>query len=141
MKGKRSTVVLDLKKAGLRGTAQRVALLSRLRDTHAPVSIEELVRKGEGEFDTATAYRILDAFVEAKLASRSMLTKGRAVYEATGHHHHHAVCRSCSRIVDIEACVPAALDERVRKAAGFASIDDHALEFFGLCTSCSKKRR
>lgn len=140
MNGKGSIASADLRKAGLRGTKQRVALLSLLRASGMPLSIEELVRKGKGEFDTATAYRMLDAFVATRLANRSILSKGRAAYEATDHHHHHAVCRSCARIVDIETCISPALDERVRKAAGFASIDDHALEFFGLCSSCSKKR-
>lgn len=135
-----NAVAADLKRAGLRGTTQRAALLAALRKAKRPVSIEELVRASDAAFDTATAYRILDAFVAARLATRSSLAKGRATYEAVGDHHHHAVCRVCGRIVDVEACLPPALDERVRKAAGFAVIDDHALDFFGLCQPCSRKR-
>jgi Fe2+ or Zn2+ uptake regulation protein len=134
-----ATVAEDLRRAGLRGTKQRIKLLALLRAASAPIAVEELVRKGRGEFDTATAYRILDALVDAKLAARPSLAKGRAQYEATGDHHHHAVCRSCDRVVDVEACLPSALDERVRRAAGFALIDDHALEFFGLCNLCAKR--
>lgn len=138
MEGKR--LAADLREAGLRSTKQRVLLLALVRKATKPVSVETLVREGKGVFDTATAYRILDAFVDVQLATRSLIAKGKALYEASGRHHHHAVCRSCARVVDIEACVPAALDERVRRAAGFATIDDHALEFFGLCRSCSAVR-
>lgn len=104
-----------------------------------PQTVEELVRNGKGEFDTATAYRMLEAFAAAGLARRVVLTHDRALYEAAGVHHHHAICRVCGRIVDVEACLPRTLDERVREAAGFACIDDHTLEFLGVCRPCAKK--
>ncbi len=129
-----------LKEAGLRATTQRVALLSALLHSSSPLSVEALVLAGKGAFDTATAYRMLDAFLEAGLARRIELAQGRALYERTGSHHHHAVCTVCGSIKDVEACLPKSLDERVRTSAGFARIDDHALEFFGVCTVCAKKQ-
>lgn len=126
----------DLKNAGLRATRQRIALLTLLRKASKPLAIEELVGQGKGSFDPATAYRMLDSFIGAGLARRIDLAQGRALFEAAGAHHHHAMCVECGRIVDVEACLPKALDERVRSAAGFSQIDDHALEFFGICASC-----
>lgn len=128
-----------LRAAGLRATRQRIALLTLLKKGSVPQTVEELVRNGKGEFDTATAYRMLEAFAAAGLARRVVLTHDRALYEAAGAHHHHAICRVCGRIVDVEACLPRTLDERVREAAGFARIDDHALEFLGVCRPCAKK--
>lgn len=134
-----STIEDDLRRAGLRATKQRVALLTILRSLHTPLAVEDLVRKGKGAFDTATAYRILDAFVEVGLARALAFSKDRTHYEASGVHHHHAICTSCGKIVDVAACLPRMLDERVRNVAGFASINDHALEFFGLCTTCARR--
>ncbi|HYF29442.1 MAG TPA: Fur family transcriptional regulator [Candidatus Paceibacterota bacterium] len=134
-----STVAADLRHARLRATRQRTSLLTVLRQATAPLGVEALVRQGRGAFDTATAYRMLEAFVAAGLARQMAFSQDRALYEAVGTHHHHATCRSCGKIVDIEACLPRTLNERVRNAAGFASIDDHALEFFGICTSCAQK--
>lgn len=131
------TVLTDLRTAQLRATRQRIALLTLLRASSSPIAVEDLVRKGRGEFDVATAYRMLEAFTIAGLARRVVLSKNRALYESVGAHHHHATCRSCGKIVDVEACLPRTLDERVREAAGFARIDDHALEFFGLCKPCA----
>lgn len=139
MKDEKGTVGHDLKKAGLRMTPQRLALLSHLRAANSPISVEELVRKGKGAYDTATGYRILDALILAKLVRKISIASDRALFEATGTHHHHAVCTSCGIIVDVEACLPKSLDDRVRVSAGFERIDDHALEFFGLCKRCAKK--
>lgn len=133
------TATETLRATGLRATRQRVVLLTLLTNASAPRTVEELVRAGKGEFDTATAYRMLEAFVGAGLARRVIHTNDRALYEAAGAHHHHAVCRSCGRIVDVETCLPRTLDERVREAAGFARIDDHALEFLGICRPCARK--
>ena len=141
-KGRTHAVVPEsvLKEAGLRATKQRIALVRALAASSAPRSVEALVEAGKRSFDTATAYRMLDAFQEAGLARRIELAQGRALYEYANGHHHHAVCTVCGRIKDVEACLPSSLDERVRVSAGFARINDHALEFFGICAQCAKKQ-
>lgn len=127
-----------LRDAGLRATSQRIALFVALRQARHPQSVEGLVAGSRNAFDIATAYRILEAFQEAGLARRIDLAQGRALYEAAGAHHHHAVCVSCGRIEDVEACLPKGLDAAVKKASGFARIDEHALEFFGTCAACAR---
>lgn len=126
-----------LRETGLRATRQRITLLELLHGLAHPLPVEELVRKGKGAFDTATAYRILDAFVVNGLARRIGLAEDRALYEAALLHHHHAICRICGRIEDVAACLPPGLDARVKKTSGFARIEDHALEFFGVCKACA----
>lgn len=128
-----------LRRAGLRATRQRVALLGVLDRSGSPLAVEDIVRASHAAFDTATAYRMLESFQEVALVRRIELAQGRALYESPGKHHHHAVCTECGKIVDVEACLPRSLDEKVRSAAGFARIDDHALEFFGVCVKCSKR--
>ncbi len=129
----------QLRRAGFRATRQRIALLGVLEGTASPLAVEDIVRASRAAFDTATAYRMLESFREAGLVKRIDLAQGRALYESSGRHHHHALCTECGKIVDVEACLPKSLDEQVRKAAGFAQIRDHALEFFGLCTRCAKR--
>ncbi|HEX2792180.1 MAG TPA: Fur family transcriptional regulator [Candidatus Paceibacterota bacterium] len=136
MRGIDASSADTLRAAGMRATRQRTALLSLLTAAEGPLPVEALAKRGKGAFDTATAYRMLEAFQTAGIVHRIELAQGRALFERAGTHHHHAVCRSCGRIEDVEACVPASIDERVRAASGFARIDEHALEFFGLCRSC-----
>lgn len=127
-----------LRAAGLRATTQRIALLRALTNARQPRSVEELVRDARGAFDVATAYRTLEAFREAGLARRIDLVQGRALFEAAGAHHHHAICVSCGRIEDVEACLPKGLDASAKNASGFARIDEHMLEFFGMCKACAR---
>ncbi len=127
-----------LSSVGLRATSQRISLLDVLIHAPSPLSVEALTHAARGALDLATAYRTLDALVRAGLAKRIELSQGKALFEVAGAHHHHAVCTICGRIKDIHACLPAGLNTRVRRTSGFASIDDHQLEFFGVCTSCAK---
>ncbi len=130
----------ELRAVGLRATTQRVALLQALLSSEGPVSVEALTKVSKGAFDLATAYRTLDALVIAGLAKRIELSQGRALFEASTEHHHHAVCTTCGKIKDIDACLPHGIDARVQKASGFAVINEHSLEFFGTCTPCAKKK-
>lgn len=136
MKQSHAAVPALLREAGLRATRQRTTLLAVLMDAGGPLSIDSIVRAGKGAFDVATAYRTLDTCTAAGLVRRVELAQGHALFEIAGAHHHHAVCVGCGIIADVDACVPKTLDADVRKKSGFARIDSHSLEFFGLCTSC-----
>lgn len=126
-----------LKRVGLRATKQRIAVLAVLERQKGPVSVEELTRASKLAFDLATAYRTLDSFVAAGIARKMELAQGRALYERAGEHHHHAVCTTCGAITDVEACLPKDVHAKILRTSGFASIEDHALEFFGTCRKCS----
>lgn len=127
-----------LRQKGLRATRQRLAVLTALMEVGEPVAVEVLTRSRRNHFDLATAYRTLDSFVNVGIAKRIELAQGRALYEIATEHHHHAVCTTCGRIEDIDACLPRGINNRVCNTSGFASIEDHALEFFGTCMPCAK---
>lgn len=126
-----------LRTASLRATRQRLALLSALLRAKSPQSVEEITTNAKGAFDTATAYRILDAFVLAGIAQRIELAQGRALYEVAGEHHHHIVCTTCGRIEDIQVCLPDTAYRALLKQTTFTTIDTHTLEYFGVCAKCT----
>lgn len=127
-----------LRAAGLSATTQRMTLLAALQAAHRPLSVEKIARIVGASLNPATIYRGLDQLTGARLARRINLAKNHALYEAAGQHHHHVVCRSCGRVEDISACLPASMPARILKSkSGFATIEDHALEFFGLCKRCA----
>lgn len=126
-----------LQQAGLRVTRQRILILSLLENEGRPLTVEEIVQKGKNRYDTATAYRTLDAFLKKGLVRRVEVNAGHALYEvADGVHHHHAVCTSCGTIRDVSVCIPKSLDTTVRRSAQFSSLSSHRLEFFGTCAQC-----
>lgn len=126
-----------LRSLNLRATPQRLAVIAVLVRAKHPSSVEEVVRASRIPIDLATAYRTLDTFTEAGAVRKLRIADDRALYELANDHHHHAVCTSCGVIEDVATCLPEGLDARVKKASGFASIQSHALDFFGLCRACT----
>lgn len=129
-----------LRDAGLRVTPGRVALLRALANEPKPVPVEMLAKALKGALNHVTLYRALEAFESAGIVTRAGLGHEHAHYELLlgRPHHHHAVCKSCGHIEDIEVPhTPSPEKDAQRRAKGFASIDRYSLEFFGTCISCA----
>ncbi|MBU2158727.1 transcriptional repressor [Patescibacteria group bacterium] len=125
-----------LKAAGLRATKQRILLLRALIAEQHPFSVEDIRAHTKNALDTATIYRTLEIFKEKNLVRQVELAQGRALYEYAGNHHHHIVCTSCGTIRDLDICLPKTLHRSVREVSGFSRVNEHALEFFGVCNKC-----
>lgn len=131
-----------LRQAGFRVTKHRLALLEILAGSKVPLSASRLRSVLGQRLDEATVYRALEAFVGAGLVYRVDFQHGHAHYEflVPGHHHHHIVCRGCGTVEDVSSCAMNSLERRVlRQSETFASVDAHALEFFGTCRQCVRK--
>ncbi|HEX5036893.1 MAG TPA: Fur family transcriptional regulator [bacterium] len=128
-----------LRAAGLKATAPRRALLQLLKKKHGPFTIEELgvLMKGKASCDPVTVYRCLSQFEKANLVRRCDFGDGVARYEFRheDEHHHHVICRKCSKVKNFDDdCLIDALEEVVKKM-GYKDVT-HSLEFFGTCASC-----
>ncbi|HEY0948258.1 MAG TPA: Fur family transcriptional regulator [Candidatus Paceibacterota bacterium] len=129
-----------LRDAGLRATPGRIALLHALAKEPKPVPVEKLAKSLKGKLNQVTLYRALEAFENANIVTRAGLGHEHAHYELLldRPHHHHAVCRACGHVEDIEIPhSPSPEKDAERRAKGFASIDRYSLEFFGTCRSCA----
>ena len=86
----------------------------------------------------ATVYRALQAMVEDGEAD--VLRSGddaEAVYRrCSPQHHHHLVCRSCGRTVEVEGQAVERWARSVADAHGFSDVD-HVVEVFGTCARCA----
>jgi Fur family ferric uptake transcriptional regulator len=66
---------------------------------------------------------------------------GETVYlRCSQQHHHHLLCRSCGRSIEIAGQVVVQWADDVAKQHGFTDIS-HTLEMFGLCPDCSSADR
>jgi len=128
-----------LKVHGLRVTAAREAIIEALAAAHDPLSIEALLtRLPKKAADQATVYRTLESFMEKGIVRQVVLSPERALYELAGDDHHHIVCVRCGRIEHIELKDCAHFEKDALKAsAQFKTIERHALELYGLCTTCA----
>lgn len=131
-------LVEDLRKANLRVTEPRIAILEALLEKHGPFTVEEIHKRVTQKVcDLATIYRTLTSLEKTKLIKRCEFGDGTARYELSfreDHHHHHVICKICKRVDVLDDCELKEID-RFAKKIGFTEIT-HSLEFFGVCPSC-----
>jgi Fe2+ or Zn2+ uptake regulation protein len=134
----RGPLVDDLRRAGLRVTATRIAVLGEVSEGQH-VSAEQVaraVRDRVGAISTQAVYDVLSALTQAGLVRRIEPAGSPARYETrVGDNHHHVVCRSCGAITDVDCAVGDPPCLSAADAAGFV-IDEAEVTFWGLCPIC-----
>jgi Fur family ferric uptake transcriptional regulator len=123
-----------------RVTGPRQAILEALRKERRPMTVQEIRRElPRTRCNLVTIYRAVAMLTELKLVQRFDFGDGVARFELIGEHghghHHHLVCRRCTRIVEIEECFPEEWEQAIAKNNGFTGVTHH-LEFFGVCPAC-----
>ena len=129
-------VEIKLKKSGLKVTRPRVLILSLLMEEHGPFNADEIYKKLPSDScDQATVFRALKQFVQKKLILSLAIDDSCTHYEYNcDTHHHHVVCRKCSKIETLKRCN---ISDLYDEARGLGHIDlDHRLEIFGICKLC-----
>ena len=132
-----------LRQHGLQVTAQRLAVLRAVtgRPHCTADEVAEAVRAEIGAISRQAVYDALGVLVDKGLLRRIQPAGSRARYEQrVGDNHHHLVCRSCGRVVDVDCAVGAAPCLRAADASGFA-IDEAEITFWGRCPDCRAAAR
>ena len=126
----------------LRPTRQRVAVSTVLDDLDEFRSAQEIhaMLRARGErVGLATVYRTLQGLAQAAEVDVLRSADGEAVYRrcTSGEHHHHLVCRTCGRTVEVAGPAVERWAEKVAAEHGFAEVS-HTLEVFGTCAACAQ---
>ncbi len=125
-----------------RQTRQRSAVLALLDDQdgfRTAQDLHALLRERGDAVGLATVYRALQALVDDGLVD-VLRTEGEAAYRRCSPvHHHHLVCRSCGRTVEVADPPVERWAARVAAEHGFADVQ-HQLEVFGTCAACAAAR-
>ena len=133
-----SAIAAELRAAGLRVTAARAALLETVRagDHLSVESIAAGVRGRVGHISLQAVYDALNALTQAGLVRRIEPAGGPARYEGrVSDNHHHLICRSCGRVVDVDCAVGDAPCLTASDDHGF-SIGEAEVTYWGLCPEC-----
>ncbi|ETK32091.1 Fur family transcriptional regulator [Microbispora sp. ATCC PTA-5024] len=136
------TTADELRGAGLRVTAARVALLETVRHgDHLDVdAIASGVRDRVGHVSLQAVYEALHALTAAGLVRRIEPAGSPARFEGrVGDNHHHVVCRSCGAVADVDCAVGHAPCLTASDDHGF-SIEEADVIYWGLCPGCSTAR-
>jgi Fe2+ or Zn2+ uptake regulation protein len=127
-----------LRARGQRVTPQRLAIAAVLQDLSHHATAEEihgLVGERVPGISLPTVYATLDLMEDLGLVRRVATDGGRALFDARTDEHHHAVCRRCGSVLDIEATPDHAALLRAARSAGFAP-DDAQVVVRGVCADC-----
>lgn len=129
-----------LKFKQIRITPQRHAILTYLFKTDSHPSADEIYRALEKSFpnmSVATVYNNLKVFLEAGLVEELSFGDSSSRYEIKTKPHYHVVCRNCGQIEDFFSKSLLDMEKVVSEQTEYL-IDDHRVEFFGLCRECKK---
>ena len=99
-------------------------------------SVYQLLRKDGESTGLATVYRTLQKAAARNTVDVLRKDDGEALYRLceTGHHHH-LVCTSCGKTIEVEGNSVERWANTVAKNNGFRKVS-HVVELFGLCAKC-----
>ena len=127
-----------LRDAELRVTQPRTAVLSAVHD-HPHADTDTLLAAARvrlGAVSHQAVYDVLRVLTDAGLVRRFQPAGSVARYEArVGDHHHHAVCRSCGAVTDVDCAVGDIPCLTASDDAGF-QIDQAEVVYWGRCPAC-----
>jgi len=123
-----------------RNTWQKDAVRHALGEAIGFVSAQQLhqvLRNHGSTIGLATVYRALSDLAGAGEADSLQSKEGELLYRACGlTHHHHLICRSCGKTVEIEAGKVETWADSVAKEHGFVN-PSHTIDIFGTCSNCN----
>jgi Fur family ferric uptake transcriptional regulator len=126
----------------LRPTRQRRAITDALiaaTDFQSAQEIHDSVRQAGDKVGLATVYRTLQAMADAGDVDVRHNPAGEATYRrCSDSHHHHLVCRSCGRTVEITGSAVERWAHAVAEEHGFSDVS-HTVELIGLCAECAAR--
>lgn len=129
--------------SGRRTTRQRsavLALLDELDGFRSAQDLHALLRERGDSVGLATVYRALQAMVDEGQLDVLRGSDGEAVYRRCSPvHHHHLVCRSCGRTVEVTDQPVERWAVRTAAEHGFSDVQ-HQVEVFGTCSECTAAR-
>ena len=124
---------------GRRSTKQRTAvneILGELAEFRTAQQLHDELRRSGNRIGLTTVYRTLQGLADTGDVDVIRTSDGEAAYRrcSTGHHHH-LVCRSCGRAVEVSGPAVERWANAVAAEHGFRDVS-HDLEIFGTCANC-----
>ena len=123
---------------GVHVTAQRLAVMAAVSgQPHATADeVATAVRAEIGAISRQAVYDALGLLAEKGLVRRIQPAGSPARYEdRAGDNHHHLICRTCGRMVDVDCAVGAAPCLTPADDAGY-EVDEAEVIYWGRCPQC-----
>jgi Fur family ferric uptake transcriptional regulator len=127
-----------LRRHDVQVTAQRLAVLRAVsqRPHSTAAEIDVVVRAEIGAVSLQAVYDALGTLAEKGILRRIQPAGSPARYETrVGDNHHHLICRTCGRTVDVDCAVGDTPCLTAADGAGY-EIDEAEVIYWGRCPDC-----
>jgi Fur family ferric uptake transcriptional regulator len=125
-----------------RRARQRAAVLTLLKETQGFRTVREIhasLRERGEPVRLATLTRALGILVEQREVDVVRSDNGDCLFRSCGReHHHHLMCRSCGRAVEVRGPDVETWTQRIAEQHGFTDVG-HSLEMIGRCSECAEQ--
>lgn len=124
---------------GFKRTSQRLAILDYLEGNTLHPSAEDVYRavtKKYCSLSFATVYNTLNTLAQSGAVRELTLDPERKRYDPNTEPHHHLICVTCKKVIDVFEDVTVGIPKRIEKE--FSIFGNH-VEFYGRCSICRKK--
>ena len=128
-----------LRQRGIQVTAQRLAVLRAVSgQPHITAdAVADVVRGEIGAISLQPVYDALSLLASEGLIRRIQPAGAPARFEdRVGDNHHHLICRTCGRVIDVDCAVGAAPCLTAADAKGY-EIDEAEVVYWGRCPDCA----
>lgn len=129
----------ELEGAGIRATAQRIAILGFMRENPIHPTAEvvyEALRDEVGSLSLTTVYNTLKLLVEHNLVLMLTIDDTFRCFDGNVEMHVHLMCRNCKKIIDMP--MPEEVASFVAELEDFEA-DEVQLYVKGICKNCKNK--
>jgi len=132
----------ECRRRGLPLTVQRRTIFEELltrRDHPSADQVYESVRSRLPNLSRTTVYRVLETLVELGAARKVSHPDAVARFDPVTEQHHHLVCETCGRLVDLEDSAVPGVALPQTGTAGFR-ITGYSINFNGVCATCRRRQ-
>ncbi|GAA0548967.1 transcriptional repressor [Paractinoplanes ferrugineus] len=114
-------------------------MLNETEGFNSAQDLHAILRERGESVGLTTVYRTLQGLADAGEIDVMRPPDGDYLYRRCSQgHHHHLVCRSCGRAVEVEGPAVESWAEKVAAKHGFKDVS-HTVEIFGTCPECAAK--
>lgn len=134
-----AAMISALDQAGFHVTEPRRVVAGMIASRTGRFTALDLVREARRErrgVGRATIFRTLELFHSLGLVESIHLSTGEHAFVTCDPvHHHHVVCTGCGRSTDVLDIGMGPIAKAIEARTGY-EIDEHRVEFLGLCPAC-----
>jgi Fur family transcriptional regulator, peroxide stress response regulator len=127
-----------LKERGLRITPQRMLILKTIASMKGHPTVED-IHLQLPSISMATIYNNVKMLVKLNILNELPYGQGLSKYEFKIDEHYHVICHICGTIEDFKYPLLKEVEHVAKQLTKF-HVHSHQLEFYGICTPCSKQK-